>query len=361
MLHLLPRDLVSQLFPYLHPDDYLRLRAVCRELRACVDLLACWPDMKVLSAGQGLSQFVQRAAACRPQSLSVLGGVCWPLACPAFVALGPSLLRLRLDKAPVGQAHLDLLLGSAPNLEDLRIDNLRGGSITVPPPRGNALRRVDLRVGYGPDAWTCSTVVHLAGLRGALHLDSLSVIADKPRGVVVPVLDQLQGRAGVETLSVVHWGPVRLSDLAEYASLHTLVLHASKFVLQDGLVLPSIRRLCVPYRMAEIAVDYCPALTELYLYCMPDDDMVCLELEDIEHLPCLTVRMQPDTALMILCDTLTEYNEWLQSSTFRVLCSSDVTCSITSADGHCTVIMMSRTCKNSIRDDFLSDIDWYSG
>jgi hypothetical protein len=353
MLLCLPPDLVAELLQHLSPEDTLRLRAVCRELRAHVDVLARWPEMAMKSAGRGLGDFVRRAH-CRPQTVTVRGGVCWHFAAPALAALGEGLRSLRLERAPVGQAQLAMLLRAAPNLDTLRIDNVSGGAVAVPA-LSPAVRRVHLGGRPGPDPG--DLCLGLGGLRHAPLLEELALVLDRPHSEAGPGLGDLEARHTLKKLIVAHWGTTRLADLVEYAQLDTLVLRAGRFVLHTPLVLPGVLRCCVPYRLAEEFVRRCPALYELYIYCAVGDT-VSFDLEDIVNVPCLTLHLLPDTEVFFVCDTMLEFDEWLNRSTLRVLCATDVACTITSADT-CVSFVMTHTCKSSFEPVRWSDTNWH--
>lgn len=364
-MQMLPHDLVSQVLACLSPEDTLRLRAVSRELRFLVDLLARWPELAVQSAGRGLRDFVLRAAHCRPSSVHVLGGVCWNFAAPALAAMGEGIRSLHLERAPVGQAQLAMVLRAAPNLDSLRVDNLSGGAVVVPalPP---GMRRVRLSSSHGPDGWAGDLCLSLGGLRRAPGLEELKLVMDRPYSQVVPGFHDLESRHTLKKLTLVHWGTVRLADLAEYALLETLVLRAVQIAVRGAPLLPSVLRCCVPYRYAEEFIRCCPSLYELYVYFGSNDRdaPVMFDLEDIRDVPCLTLHMLPGASLKFACDTLLEFDAWMDRVTLRVLCATDVPCSIMSADQPCVSSVITHTSKDVLNRGGggginWSDINWY--
>lgn len=338
----LPDDLLIQILLELDAEDWLRLRLVSRAGLATVDGLTRWDSLWVQRAGQELSRFVQRVRGCRPAMLRLGGGACWPAASEALRIVGPGVRDLFIDRAPVGQAQLNVIFEAMPRLRHLTVANVMGGAVALPAAAAS-LDSLVLRSGHGPDIWDSDLCVSLGGLAASTTLSRLVLVLDKPHGQLGSSLADARFHATLTHLTAVQWGAFDLRHLQPFQELHTLVLHAAEFYVSPGVRLPSVRRLCVPYTLLDEALTMFPALDELFVYATSSDDLFLVDLDLVAHLKCLSLFVRHDVKLLFMCESFEHFDAWALCQRFRLFCHDEVECIVTCDDLASAEFSLART------------------
>jgi hypothetical protein len=349
MLIALPADVLGRTLRELDLHDCVRLRGVCRHLRSAVSERLVFDGVaRVNDVSGAFAAFVRKVPGFRPSDLTVRGGICWPALLDVLPLVGASLRRLRVSGASVNGARLKCLVAGLPALEHLRLDHVTGGVMVIPDLPG-PLQSLDMRAG-AEDPWATDISVFgwtaLGG--GAANLQTLRLVLNRPLGTAHAAWNALASRGVLRELWLVHWGTFDIRDLATMTSLDTLSLHATGYrgLAEDDLVLPSVRRVCLPWYLWRRALRWFPNARDMVLCAgrlrrrgpYNSDDSDTDDDDDDQHdtvsvniqflldhpLSSLTLCMNRVDALAVLVPDMDTYRQFTDAVTFRVVAASIV-------------------------------------